>query len=525
MTDTASLTPPAKPEVQPGDALPWTWFMVLTAAILAVLVYTGTRWGPGVTPDSMEYLEAAWSFAEGQGFRGFSPHWPPLYPLVLAGLAQAGGDLLNGVRWLNSGLISVNIGLLAAIVARCDWRRDIARLFLLVLGLQAGFLHVHYLLWSEPLFLAFALADLLLLEAVLRQPQRRGPLLALACVAAMAVLTRYAGLFLLVLNAAALLLLFPDRVAASARLRRAAGVTLGSSLPLLSWLAFKSMDGGNVANRSLAWHPPTAAQLDMLGHTVATWAHLPDAVGLPLFLLLLACALWLIVRGWRGEAAALPMRALLAGYSLAYPAFLLVSITLVDFHTPLGERILFPLLPIACAMFLQTLLLLPGRRIAAAMLVLTFVLWGFGGWIGWLDWQATRARGLGFNSERFQSMPVLRWMAQLPPGARIVSNGPEVVTLHLRRASVALPRRLDPSSGIGNPRWRQELDAATRDGVLIVHFGAMAWRDYLPDAATLDRLPGVRLVYQGPDAVAWYRSPVARADAMPRPAQDASGTR
>ena len=499
----------ATPAAPKGSPIP-VWGAMLLAGLLVTLVITGTKWGPGVTPDSMEYLHSAWSFAAGNGFRDFPAHWPPLYPMVLSGCSLLGGDILFSARVLNAALAGVNLWLLALVVGRCGWRRDVAILFLLLLALQPGFLHIHYLLWSEPFFLTLALMDLLLLEAALRAPQRRVLLCWLAVAAAAAVMVRYAGLFLVALNAGVLLAFATDRPGPGSRIRRALVVSIAALAPFLAWISYNGWRGATATNRSLAWHPPGEEHIQMFGHTIATWVHLPDAVGLPVFALMLAGACLLVWRRLRGDDEAWPMRAVFSAYLLVYSGFLLVSITLVDYLTPLGERILFPLMPIACAVLLQLLQLLPRQRLSTALLAVLFALFGWGSWIGWIDWQAARANGLGLTSKRFQSMPVLPWMQQLPTNVQVVSNGPDVISIYLHRDSVFLPRMFDPTTRIANPQWRTELDA-------------MTWRDYLPEPAVLDRLPRTRLLYQGEDALVWYRPPAAVAGRKPSSSPETAG--
>lgn len=495
-------------DVSASSSIVQRWIIGFVAFSAALLVVTGTPWGAGVTPDSVQYLEAAWSFAEGHGFRDFSPHWPPLYPLLLSALSVVDGDLLTAVRWLNALLAALNIGLLAKITVRSGWSRELAAVFLLLLSLQPGFLHVHYLLWSEPLFLAFALVDLIMLEGVLRAPHRRELWFGLTSSVAAASLVRYAGLFLLFLNAMALLFaMAPGSLPLRARVRRVLVVSVVSVTPLLVWILQNRLHAGSAVNRSLAWHPPGADHLQMLGHTIATWVHLPDIVGLPLFLLLFVGSLLLIIRSVRGEAADWPMRALLPAYLLAYSAFLAASITLVDYHIPLSERILFPLLPIAAAILLQ-IAQLPARRWLSAVLLFPLLfLFAIGGWIGWLDWQVARAEGLGLTSKRVQSMPVLPWLARLPPKVPIVSNGPELVTIYLHRNSAPLPRLYDPTTQAVNADWQRQLDSTTKDGVVIVYFGAMSWRRYFPGTQEVATLSRMRLIYEGPDSLVWYREP------------------
>ena len=76
-----------------------------------------SRWGLGLSPDSVVYIGAARSLLAGHGFTLpaesalFSPitHYPPLYSSLLAVTGSVAADPLNGAIWLNVAAFSVNI--------------------------------------------------------------------------------------------------------------------------------------------------------------------------------------------------------------------------------------------------------------------------------------------------------------------------------------------------------------------------------------------------------------------------------
>ena len=76
-----------------------------------------SRWGLGLSPDSVVYIGAARSLLAGYGFTLpaesalFSPitHYPPLYSSLLAVTGSVAADPLDGAIWLNVAALSVNI--------------------------------------------------------------------------------------------------------------------------------------------------------------------------------------------------------------------------------------------------------------------------------------------------------------------------------------------------------------------------------------------------------------------------------
>lgn len=480
------------------------WQLLVLAVLMVGVVLSGTPGGLGITPDSLQYLQAATSILTGNGFSEFSSHWPPLYPLAIATASGFSGEALASARWLNAGLAATNLVLLASIARRCGWRDDVAAVVLLLLGLQAGFFHVHFLAWSEPLFLTFVLADLLSLHMVLQDKASRWAWRALVASAAAAIMVRYAGLFLLAVNACMLLLSLsrPMRFRAKA----AIGVSGVSLLPFLAWIWFNHERGVEGVNRSIAWHLPSAEHVNGLQDAIAVWSGLPDAASLPILAFVLAVAAWHLAAAKRNPSPVTVMLAASGTCLLAYSAFLFVSISFVDHHTPLDERLLFPMFPFVWLLLWHAAANLQGKTLRWAALSLLSLLLIRGAWHGWEDWRYTRHYGLGLTSRHIQAMPVLAWLRTLPSELPIVSNGPDLCTIYLQRPGDMLPRIYDATSRQPNPDFQAELEAKTKGPILVVHFQAMTYRTYLPGPETLEKLPNMRLVYQGEDATAWIRN-------------------
>lgn len=483
-----------------ASAVAWLSLALIVAALAAGLVFSAGDGSIGMTPDSVQYLAAANAWLEGRGLAAFPSHWPPGYPLAVATLAMAGPAPIGAAVALNAACAAFSLLLLAWIGARCGWNAWAIGALALA-GLHPGFLHVHFLLWSEGLFLVFVLANLLALHRCVSTDGGRGALVLLAASAAAAIMVRYAGLFLVGLDALALLL-YARRPAWPKRPALALAVAGASLVPLLAWIACNKARGLDGVNRALAWHPPGQEHAEALGATFSNWFGVPYTLGLAAAAALLALAAWSLLRARDGIAS---MARLVALAVLGYAAFLLLSISLVDHHTPLDERILFPLFPLAWVLLVDAARALPTRLtrgFAVALLALMLVR---GGWHGLRDWQYTRDEGLGLTRKSLREMPVLDWMRRLPEALPIVTNGPELCLIHLARECPMLPPSYNPTSLQPHEGAAVELERVTRGPRLVVLFEAMAYRRYLPDAATLEALPDMTPVYRGPDATAWLR--------------------
>ncbi|MBK5188775.1 MAG: hypothetical protein JJD97_11070, partial [Gemmatimonadaceae bacterium] len=89
---------------------------LLPALALGSLAFAGalaitSGAGPGLDPDSMSYLHAATTLAHGDGLRDVQrdwwsadstkplAHWPPGYPVVIAGAERLGLGAVPGARF------------------------------------------------------------------------------------------------------------------------------------------------------------------------------------------------------------------------------------------------------------------------------------------------------------------------------------------------------------------------------------------------------------------------------------------
>ena len=161
-----------------------------TAVLVGVIALAGvvglhhaTRWGAGITPDSVVYVGAARGLLAGHGVARpggksaeFRPvtHFPPLYSATLAAAGLLGLDPLGAARPLGYLLLACNVGLVGFGLFRATGGR--AAPTLLGAALTAGsaqLLKVHGSALSEPLFLLLGFSGALVLVAHLEVPGRR----------------------------------------------------------------------------------------------------------------------------------------------------------------------------------------------------------------------------------------------------------------------------------------------------------------------------------------------------------------
>src|SRR5688500_8671808 len=159
------LTREAQPTVAPRTWRRWlSWRVaVVGIALFAAVVLTFvTRWGAGLSPDSVTYLRMADLFERGGGLiypaenRGLATsHYPPMYPLTVAALNLDGMRLRHTARWMNVLLGAINVALIGALAWRATGRRGAADEAGALACSSMALLEVHAWVWTEPMFLAW----------------------------------------------------------------------------------------------------------------------------------------------------------------------------------------------------------------------------------------------------------------------------------------------------------------------------------------------------------------------------------
>jgi 4-amino-4-deoxy-L-arabinose transferase-like glycosyltransferase len=321
--------------------------------------------GIGVRTDSVAYLWGAENMADGigmgrlDGLGQFRPmtHWPPFYPLVLTGFELAGMPAVEGARWLGAATVVLLLLLSAITVLR------MTRSIWFALG--AGLL-IYFMpdLWvtsldamTEPLYIVLGLGGALLLDRYLEKNERAAFWLS-ALLMALALLTRYVGIVLIL--AACLTLLLTGARRWIGNLKQAVVYGLASVLPLGLWMLRNQLTAGSATNRALNVIPIAPSDWTLLAETIDGWFYpLQTAFSIgagKLLILVAAAGLFVFLRlsqrsARRAEQAAttepakprLGLPLFYALYLLIYPAFVILSRLLFDrMITVFEERIAFP---------------------------------------------------------------------------------------------------------------------------------------------------------------------------------------
>ena len=187
---------------------------VLSAIGLVLILLTTSKYGAGVSSDAARNLSTADSLLAGKGFVDMigSPFvlWPPLYPLVMAGLGLlTGWSTFQAAWYLNVALYAVNLWLSGWLLYQIFQQRPLyAVAGGLIVLLSRSTLRIYANVASEPLFATFMLVFFLAAARYLKSPSRLSVWLMFA-LAGLAMLQRYLGVVLF--GVAAVAIIYKER--------------------------------------------------------------------------------------------------------------------------------------------------------------------------------------------------------------------------------------------------------------------------------------------------------------------------
>ena len=180
--------------------------LILVALIsiigILLLVAVTSRFGPGISHDSVAYIYASRSFLNGNGLKYFgyeAPYvqWPPLLPVVLAVFGGLGIDAFTASILINIISFSLTIFFTGAWLNRCIKFQPLVITGVLMVLLSIPLTYVSKYAWSEPLFILFTTLFLFISGLFIEEENKRNFFLS-ALFAALACLTRYIGIILII---------------------------------------------------------------------------------------------------------------------------------------------------------------------------------------------------------------------------------------------------------------------------------------------------------------------------------------
>jgi hypothetical protein len=457
------------------------WLAGLALFGTFTVLYATARWGIGLSPDSTTYIRVARSLFHKSGFRdmaGIADGFPPLFPMVLAAVAKLGTGVVSGARWLNAILFGADI-LLIGLVIRRHTDSLYAGLFGSLLALSAvGLLEIHFMAWSEPLFLFFVILELLLLAAFLDHPTESRLFYLSAAAGALAFLDRYPGAALVIAGTMGILSF--DDAPAGTRIRHALVFGLLGGLPTVTWLLWTVRATGGVGGRhAFYFHSMPHAALQSGLDTVRAWL---DPGGLhqaivrhPLAVLALGIATiggagvyrrvrpptirYLRPHPQRKMLNRLPAVTII--FIVTYAAFLMFAFSFIQL-AELNARFLSPIyvsgliLTVGAVSTVVRLTraapFLRGAIIGMCVVLAISYALAAANWVAYV-----RNEGLGYAAKTWQQSPIIERVKALPRAIAIYTNGPDAIYIFTGRVVKPLPAKVSDSTGLTNNNYVSEM--------------------------------------------------------------------
>jgi hypothetical protein len=146
---------------------------------------------------------------------------------------------------------------------------------------------------------------------------------------------------------------------------------------------------------------------------------------------------------------------------VTYLCLLCVSISFVDYYTPLDSRILAPAYAMAVLMgislalsFRQQMQRQEFLAAFAGIAIFVVALQVPRTWI-WLDF--VRREGVGYNARVWAQSALLNRLREIDPAVKIFSNAPDLIYTRLGRSSGTIPSKFHPDTRAPNPEFYVQL--------------------------------------------------------------------
>ncbi len=470
-----------------------------------MMFWYATAWGIGLSPDSGFYIKSARHMlgreqVDAAQTREMSSHFPPMYAGVLAMTSLGGVDPQTMARGVNLILFMACTGLIALVV----WKvTEGSALAALLAGLFVIFapdsLGIFTIALSEGLFVCLVMVSFLLL-AKYAETSRSKWAVSAGIVTGAAVLTRYAGVAMVPVGLVITLWMAGDR---AKRVRDASIFVALCLTPVVMVAAVNKLMWGTSLNRTSAIHPVGLRHLRDGLITAAGWV-LPVQVSSEK---LVAGGVIVALAGVVGVVVCLRERRALPRVAILFVIFYLLtlglSISLVDYHTPVDKRLLLPVL-----MALVIVAASVGQRIAgwnAWLVVICAGIFVTGTIVcGGIESRRMHRDGIGYASAAWQRSELVRAVKAVPAEKVVYSNAADVVYLVARRQAMPVPAKVIATSTLANPDYEKQLtvmgaEIHARRAVLAYFTKFESKRPYYPTESDLAEKLRLRVLVHAKD--------------------------
>jgi hypothetical protein len=500
------------------------YFLIILAVFASIGMIAldyATPWGIGITADSVTYFEVARNLLNLKGFTVAAgtplTHYPPMYPLLLAIVGSVGNNLLSAARWLEIALFGSNIFLIGLAVRYCTPNSLITPLFgSLMMASSLSMFAIHGMAWSEATFILFGFGGLFFLSLYIRGGGRTVFLVSSICVG-FACMTRYAGVSLVFTGLLGILLLSKKDF-----VKRLIDIVVWgacSSFLTVLWVIRNRLATETMTNRQIVFHPIGTEHLQTAAGTMSQWLFYTYKIPVAIGAFVLVAGLFIVAyilfheKEQETETGLLCFSRLTLLFAFVYGITLVFSISFVDAHTPLNNRILSPVYVAGLVASLSVVFFFSHKAPLLKKLVISLIC----GMI--ICCQAYmvkplvdvwRKEGVMFSSRQWAISPILNFVKKMPRDTIIYTNGPDALSLFDDRNTSLIPAIMDPVTRRQNNQFKSQVDQmreelARKNGV-VVYFDLVFWRWYLPRKEDLAQYLHLDFLYRGTDGTVYCLS-------------------
>lgn len=409
----------------------------------SVLLFLTNRYGAGLTPDSVGYISVARNFAEGNGFLTFNGTpliiQPPLYPIMLSLIKRTFLiDPLISAGYLNAALFGLIIYLSGMFFAQ-----HLKSFILVICGtaaVMASFAIVQSSLMalSEPLFILLVLLFLFSFEKY-KLKKDYPSLIILSMWGALACLTRYTGVAVILTGAVCMLL--QNKKENANKYYHSIVFLLIAGLPIGIWVIRNYLLSGTFADHRGTSLYTLNDNFQLLYNTVVSWYLPMNSKTIYVVIMMILLAVWIIfsirnAKDFAAEAFRLIGPGLL--FTVLYSGTIIITSTTTAYDK-ISDRLLSPIfIPLLLIfLFAADRMLVwfkkyfdhQGSAILFGLLFIIFIRYPAKNTIHFMD-DYIKMSGWGYNCNAWQKSETIDYLLRgghMGKISALYSNEPEAV--------------------------------------------------------------------------------------------------
>jgi len=320
-------------------------FAALIGGVLIIL-YTNHN-GLGISPDSIYYTSASDAWVKGNGWIQFDQTplvmFPVGYPFLLGVLHFIfPQSIIPIMPFVNALLFAIVILLSGVMLEKINLSKWFKWILLLLIVFSPTLIEIYSMLWSETLFIVEILVFIYYAQTYFTNANFKN-LLTVSLVAAIATITRFAGVTLIMTGG--LLLLLDNRLSLLQKIKELFIFGCVSSSLLIINLSRNLYLTNTLTGIRQKGQTPFATNLKLVGEVIADWLpgthfiiEFSQIIGAVFIITLGSIFLYRIIKGLTHNS----YEKIAATFSIVFVSFMLVSATLSRYE-PINSRLMSPL--------------------------------------------------------------------------------------------------------------------------------------------------------------------------------------